>query len=563
MVAKTLLFSALFSFFTMVNRGRSGGCVTCKGRRVKCDEEKPDCQQCRRRGLGCGGYKRKLKFREQNHKFGPVERDTDVDVLSRGWIVAVPRSPSAPDTAVVFFFRHYTGYGRNVESARGFFEVLVPVYRSQEHNSALSHAVSALASLVSSIWRYGRHGATDCRLPRDLYAHAVASLRRAIADRRQVNKPATLLAVLALQLYENVVAIYALRLAPRTHHDGAISLLSLSESGRVNAMISSYVRKFVLHIEVSSALRRKRSIQGIVDLCLRSKALIAAPYNPSVALDNIGVYMAELQAAHLHSRRQSSSRQVEEDLKAEAKRIDVQLLAWARSVPLHWRPIRLTSGHGFDSSIPSYMDLCDNYPSCQVANIWNLWRLHRLVLVQLILCSFDPTLRDDLSRPVEERILGGIEDLALYKEVAQEMIDSVCRSVPFYLGNRTIPSSMVDFTNPDILLPSCPSTALEMDNGYEQHHNLGMPSDEHRRHIIAQGPWHIMSPLSRLLTLFSEHPITASLLRPGQCQWIRTQFLRVLSLLHVSPAGYGIDSDITADFLAKQVRRGAMFMSGP
>lgn len=541
----------------MVNRGRSGGCVTCKGRRVKCDEEKPSCRRCRRQGLVCGGYRTKFKFRQQNHKFEEVERDADVGVD-----VAVAPSPSAPDTAVAFYLRHYAGYGRNIESARGFFEVLVPVYRSQEHDSALSHAVSALASLVWSIWRYGSHGANDCRLPRGLYAHAVASLRRAIADRNQVNKPATLLAVLALQLYENVTAIYDLRPAARTHHDGAISLLSLAGSGRMNTVTSVYVRKFVLHIEVSSAMRQKRPTQSTVNLGLRSEDPMTAPYNPSEALDNIGASIAELQAAHLQSTRRSSSCQAEEDLKAEAKRIDDLLLAWPRSVPLHWKPIRLTSGHGFDSSIPNYMGLCDNYPSCQIANIWNLWRLQRLVLVKLTLSSFDPTLHEDLSRPVEERILGGIEYLALYKEVAQELIDSVCHSVPFYLGNRTIPSSMADFTNPDILLPACPSTALENDNDYEQHHDLDMPSYEHRRHIIAQGPWHIMSPLSRLLTLFPEDAMTASLLRPGQRQWIRTQFLRVLALLHISSTGYGIGSDVTADFLAKQVRKGAMFMSG-
>jgi hypothetical protein len=300
---------------------------------------------------------------------------------------------------------------------------------------------------------------------------------------------------------------------------------------------------------------------------------MAAPYNPSVALDNIGASIAELQATHLHY---PSSSQADEDLKAEAKRIDDKLVAWARSVPLDWKPIRLTSGQGFDSSIPSYMRQCDNYPSCQIANIWNLWRLQRLVLLTLTLGSFDldSTLRDDdLSQLVEEekRIQGKgrsedvalYTDVALHKEVAQELVDAVCFSIPFYLGNRTLPASMADFTNPDIiLLPRSPSTAPDNDPG--------MLSDEHKGHIIAQGPWHIMSPLSRLLTLFSEHPMLASLLRPGQCQWIRAQFMRLMTIMNISAPtgyGYGIDSDkdvgATADFLAKQVRKGAMFMSGP
>lgn len=32
------------------------GCVTCKSRRVKCDEGRPSCRRCVRRGLECGGY---------------------------------------------------------------------------------------------------------------------------------------------------------------------------------------------------------------------------------------------------------------------------------------------------------------------------------------------------------------------------------------------------------------------------------------------------------------------------------------------------------------------------
>ena len=48
------------------------GCATCKAKRLKCGEEKPGCQQCARRGVVCGGYKKDFKWRpfgeEQNGK---------------------------------------------------------------------------------------------------------------------------------------------------------------------------------------------------------------------------------------------------------------------------------------------------------------------------------------------------------------------------------------------------------------------------------------------------------------------------------------------------------------
>ncbi|KAI8934655.1 hypothetical protein NX059_008345 [Plenodomus lindquistii] len=39
------------------------GCVTCKAKRLKCDEAKPTCEQCKRRAVTCGGYKKDFKWR--------------------------------------------------------------------------------------------------------------------------------------------------------------------------------------------------------------------------------------------------------------------------------------------------------------------------------------------------------------------------------------------------------------------------------------------------------------------------------------------------------------------
>ncbi|CEI70632.1 hypothetical protein FVEN_g879 [Fusarium venenatum] len=44
-------------------RSRSfGGCVTCRGRRVKCDEGRPGCSMCHIAGVECGGYNKDIFF---------------------------------------------------------------------------------------------------------------------------------------------------------------------------------------------------------------------------------------------------------------------------------------------------------------------------------------------------------------------------------------------------------------------------------------------------------------------------------------------------------------------
>ena len=122
----------------MVNRGCSGGCVTCKDRRVKCDEAKPDCRACQRLRLRCGGYRAKparLKFKDQGHKFNKDQGHKFNSGPHRAVVLSRANGVEHPgpgplinlDIAVPFFLRNYADLGRDMESTRGFFELLIPV----------------------------------------------------------------------------------------------------------------------------------------------------------------------------------------------------------------------------------------------------------------------------------------------------------------------------------------------------------------------------------------------------------------------------------------------------
>ncbi|RAO65964.1 uncharacterized protein BHQ10_001976 [Talaromyces amestolkiae] len=496
--------------------------------------------------------------------------------------VSAPRPLAEPDNAVSFFLGYYANIGRNLESARGFFEILVPVFCSQPQNSALSLAVSAVASRILSIWRYGPD---SIQSPRGTYTQAITSLRSALQDRIERSNPATLLAVLALHLYENIAAIYGRNSATRIHLDGAMSLLPFSNVHQVDDMIGAYIRRYILHTEVSSAMRQKRSLRSIAYTWLGSKELIGAPVNPSSALDAIGASVAELQAKYLRAVTQNAIVPLAlhklQGWIAEAKGIDEQLLEWVRNVPDYWRPVKLVSAQDIDPSIPTYRSVCEVYPTCQIATIWNLWRVQRLLLVKIRFNSLYTILYGGSSGSINDQILAENEDFVECKQVVQELVDSVCYSVPFYLGNRTKPSSMVDFNDPTILFPSDHILFPENKNGLNQRsQDPKMSRDEHRRHIVSQGLWSIMSPLSRLMAFFLEDDDRAMMdfLRPGQYEWIREQSLRVSVLLRIPT----IDSDnkneerlelnsssilVTTnnevEQLVKMVRKGAIFMSGP
>ncbi|KAL4758626.1 Zn(II)2Cys6 transcription factor [Aspergillus foveolatus] len=64
------------------------GCVTCKAKRLKCDESKPTCLQCKKRNVQCGGYKKDFKWRS----FG------ESDFPGRGPVLKEKKGSSSPPT---------------------------------------------------------------------------------------------------------------------------------------------------------------------------------------------------------------------------------------------------------------------------------------------------------------------------------------------------------------------------------------------------------------------------------------------------------------------------------
>jgi len=60
--------------------GRSNGCLTCKSRRVRCDETHPRCTRCVKAGIDCKGYGPKHLFVNENTR---IERSLQVAQLQQ------------------------------------------------------------------------------------------------------------------------------------------------------------------------------------------------------------------------------------------------------------------------------------------------------------------------------------------------------------------------------------------------------------------------------------------------------------------------------------------------
>ncbi|KAF2083283.1 hypothetical protein K490DRAFT_52067 [Saccharata proteae CBS 121410] len=73
------------------------GCITCKAKRLKCDETKPSCQQCAKRSVTCGGYKKDFKWRPfEESNFAGTGKAAPAKLRKASSPPNVPPAPTKP-----------------------------------------------------------------------------------------------------------------------------------------------------------------------------------------------------------------------------------------------------------------------------------------------------------------------------------------------------------------------------------------------------------------------------------------------------------------------------------
>ncbi|UPK92016.1 hypothetical protein LCI18_002951 [Fusarium solani-melongenae] len=80
----------------VASRKRSG-CVTCRARRLKCDEAKPHCSNCTRLRLQCGGYVTRFRFRDQTDLLRNKHQRNERDKASPQTANEAPGTPRLGD----------------------------------------------------------------------------------------------------------------------------------------------------------------------------------------------------------------------------------------------------------------------------------------------------------------------------------------------------------------------------------------------------------------------------------------------------------------------------------
>ncbi|KEQ90791.1 hypothetical protein AUEXF2481DRAFT_44840 [Aureobasidium subglaciale EXF-2481] len=519
----------------MVNFGKSKACTTCKRRRIKCDELKPRCARCTLASIPCEWLepKRTLSLQFVDVTQTAVSHTSGTQVSRNRLALATPSKALADDReaqALAFFSRHYMIDQDTIGAPNpGLFGLFEPAVSTTFGNSSATRAVSALALSIYSRWRTD-DGTTDKRVARNL-SLSIGTLAGDLQKEESRRSDITLLTTLTLQFHSSFESLFSANKATIVHHLGALALVR--EFGRRESWSNLAVQfvAYILHVDVAAAIREHRRVHP--ELCRWSTIITASSLDPDSHLDALGIQVADIQF-RISSLSEGLSSMATDALLNEVQKFDDCLILWHDRVCQSWGPFQWFKEQATVPPIQTFDKVCHVYTSIRAARLLNIWRSYRLTLSYLSLQIINGQ-QHSRTRDVDESTRTEVTSFLLVKRI-QQLVDGVCASVPFFLGNRTKIGTVHDFDDPAWKFPTC-HDLFEVYDMHDQPAKLkGLESPStHMSHAIAMGVWLVMGNLTQLAAFFLMDENLALLLplRSGQLMWICQQYLRNLSLLSV------------------------------
>ncbi|KIW31513.1 uncharacterized protein PV07_03158 [Cladophialophora immunda] len=531
----------------MVYKGPSKGCYKCRQRRVKCDEQQPQCGNCIKRKQQCPGYRDRFDAFHKDetlmvsHKHGskrprqwdevsdvgckaPTARPTTRPPLPRpkkakdgcpDLSILIQPSPNTETECLCYFFNNYVTLPRD-PSTNIFIEHILPVYLMAAPGSALGEAVTAVAINVTQTCMIGY---CDFHLSREAYGRAVTLLKALLRDPVESKKDETLATVFILDFCDSLNQRDVHFTDSGTHQQGAIALLKHRGADNFKSPIAQRLFNAMRSRHISYSLQSGKKVDLDPALLEDDTAIL-----PSAKLDLINVELADLHVLAREgpeARHQSPAAFYQEVLE-KALVLENKLQTWRTSLPESWQPVAVPVSELHHSILDAgvYENMCDVYSSLAVSHVNNSQRISHVSALRLIeLCS--QSLRD-LREPFDPSIERNVGVRT------QEIVDRFCASIPYHLGNRTTPTYPHEHREYPHVPLSLRRLAKYVDAfGAE----VGMTMEDHIRGAAAIGRW--LTPLAG----FQEPPALRSssvrprsltaMLRKGQLQWIRVQMARI------------------------------------
>jgi len=402
-------------------------------------------------------------------------------------------SVNPEDAALFSWFNHFILLHRDSETQRGYLESLVPVYASARPGSPVSLATSAVAIITFARRpQYRQLLAVGLKT----FGNALALTRKALQDPLQSKEDETLMAVLLLSMIEGLLALTDKKRPSNAHSDGALALVRHRGRDNFKTDISRRLFASVQTQTVSRAM--KESIPPEKLLENRANVMEIMPCNAANRLTLVEGQVARLLslARCLFGDRYTVADSELVSLACSATDVQKKLVDWACTVPKDWtpKPARDKSPATL-SKFQAYSTRMDIYPDVWVVSIWNTYRiLHITVQIVITTCE---TMRKAMCRTPSD----SVSSPATIPNIIQELIDDICASVPFCLGDRT---------------KGEPDASIQ----YPCAEGLGIPID-HQRAAVSLSGWFLIGPIKGCLMVGG--------LQEAQFRWLQSQRSRIAS----------------------------------
>ncbi|KAI9717095.1 MAG: hypothetical protein M1828_007428 [Chrysothrix sp. TS-e1954] len=337
-------------------------------------------------------------------------------------------TPLGETEALSYFFNtiaYFALVGNPADHCHGWLSEVEDLYAEAQPVSQLPVAAAAL-SMVNL-------GVAVCKpslvmQARGAYAKCLRMINESLQDPRASRMDDTLVAVQLLGYFEFVMSTYEGR-PYSDHHGKALSLL-VKHRG-YDQLKERRSRRLFFDIQnqvLNACIYRLDSAEPLLGDLLW---VVDDPEYPGTRLTAI---MSEVVSIQIRAKEILSHPNgldtlgLVENLLIKAKDVDADLCKWSLSLRPSWQFTWLeadeacTPGYAFGTHVHTYKTLW-------IARIWNAFRTARIKL--------QATVSDLLGL---SNLLGGIsaiDEQVKTQNILQRMVDEVCASVPFCLGNQT------------------------------------------------------------------------------------------------------------------------------
>ncbi|KAL4805617.1 hypothetical protein BDV18DRAFT_141390 [Aspergillus unguis] len=461
----------------MVYPGRpSTGCMTCRTRRIKCDEQRPHCKACLRTGRECPGYPHPLDvvLRPQSQavfkrRGGPAQHNRKETVpspdssgsansLSPSTSTSTPASGISPisicsqipgglylpmeDSVTALFFNSYIYSPRDPLIRPGSMECLPQLYGAAPYDSHLRLGSLAIAYFSVAAWMRQEH---LLLLAQQCFGKALSKFRMALMGDVEAGYDEILMTLVLLYIYEEFVAVKENKPSPKHHLRGAIALITSCSPERRRSPLSDTLTNAIQGEIICSAM------DEAAPLVRTPESWPLSPGIPQLASSRLMMISATLvklreRWVELCACTEMTIDEIEGIL-SDARNIDEQFVAWTQSLPEHWYPAPATVVPQSVRDAGVYDNRCDCYTDIWIAGTWNNYRTFRLSVQSIIyrcLALLPHTYQTG-------------HEMDLTTNTIHGLAADICASVPYYLGSQT---SLVRITDMRVNYPSADSKGV-------------------------------------------------------------------------------------------------------